>query len=206
MYSFYSVCLCVCVCECACAHMRALSHSVVSDSFWPHGLQSTRSSVLWIFQARILEWVAISSSRGSSWPKDLICASCVYCIGKQILYHWATWQVHSLYSIILYDSSICRFWYAWRLLEPVSSRYWMIAVLISNAFFFLISECDFLIAQSVTNLPAIQEICSVLQSGRSSGEGNGNPLQYSCLENSMDRRAWQATVYVVPRVRTWLSD
>ena len=30
---------------------------------------------------------------------------------------------------------------------------------------------------------------------RSSGEGNGNPLQYSCLENSMDRRAWRATVH-----------
>ena len=32
------------------------------------------------------------------------------------------------------------------------------------------------------------------------GEGNGNPLQYSCLENSMDRGAWQATVHGVPRV------
>ena len=32
-------------------------------------------------------------------------------------------------------------------------------------------------------------------SGGSSGEGNGNPLQYSCLENSMDRGAWQATVH-----------
>ena len=31
--------------------------------------------------------------------------------------------------------------------------------------------------------------------GRSSGEGNGNPLQYSCLENSMDRGVWQATVH-----------
>ena len=31
---------------------------------------------------------------------------------------------------------------------------------------------------------------SIPGSGRSSGEGNGNPLQYSCLENSMDRRAW----------------
>ena len=31
--------------------------------------------------------------------------------------------------------------------------------------------------------------------GRSPGEGNGNPLQYSCLENSMDRGAWQATVH-----------
>ena len=37
--------------------------------------------------------------------------------------------------------------------------------------------------------------------GRSPGEGNGNPLQYSCLENPMDRRAWQATVHGVARAR-----
>ena len=37
--------------------------------------------------------------------------------------------------------------------------------------------------------------------GRSSGEGNGNPLQYSCLENPMDRGAWRATVHGVTRVR-----
>jgi len=38
-------------------------------------------------------------------------------------------------------------------------------------------------------------------SGRSPGEGNGYPLQYSCLEYSMDRGAWQATVHGVTRVR-----
>ena len=38
-------------------------------------------------------------------------------------------------------------------------------------------------------------------SGRSPGEGNGNPLQYSCLENPMDRGAWWATVHGVARVR-----
>ena len=37
--------------------------------------------------------------------------------------------------------------------------------------------------------------------GRSPGEGNGNPLQYSCLENPMDKGAWQATVHGVTRVR-----
>ena len=37
--------------------------------------------------------------------------------------------------------------------------------------------------------------------GRSLGEGNGNPLQYSCLENSMDRGAWWTTVHGVVRVR-----
>ena len=38
------------------------------------------------------------------------------------------------------------------------------------------------------------------------GEGNGNPLQYSCLENPMDGRAWQATVHRVAKVQTQLSD
>ena len=37
--------------------------------------------------------------------------------------------------------------------------------------------------------------------GRSSGGGHGNPLQYSCLENPMDRRAWHSTVHRVTRVR-----
>ena len=45
------------------------------------------------------------------------------------------------------------------------------------------------------------DLGSILGSGRSPGKGNGNPLQYSCLENSMDRRAWQATVHGVTRVR-----
>ena len=42
--------------------------------------------------------------------------------------------------------------------------------------------------------------------GRSPGEGNGNPLQYSCLENPMDRGAWWATVYGVAKSQTRLSD
>ena len=43
-------------------------------------------------------------------------------------------------------------------------------------------------------------------SERSPGGGDGNPLQYSCLENPMDRGAWQATVHAVARSWTWLSD
>ena len=41
---------------------------------------------------------------------------------------------------------------------------------------------------------------------RSHGEGHGNPLQYSCLENSIDREAWQATGYGVEKSQTQLSD
>ena len=47
---------------------------------------------------------------------------------------------------------------------------------------------------------------SIPVSGRSPGEGNGNPLQYSCLENSTDGGAWWATVYRVTKSQTRLSD
>ena len=42
-----------------------------------------------------------------------------------------------------------------------------------------------------------RDLGSIPGLGRSPGEGNGNPLQYSCLENPMDRGAWRATVYGV---------
>ena len=46
----------------------------------------------------------------------------------------------------------------------------------------------------------------ILGSGRSPGEGNGNPLQYSCLENSKDRGAWQATVHGIKESWTLLCN
>ena len=51
------------------------------------------SSVHGILQARTLEQVASSYSRVSSWPKDLIHVSCIFCTGRQILYHWASCKV-----------------------------------------------------------------------------------------------------------------
>ena len=62
----------------------------------------------------------------------------------------------------------------------------------------------------VKNLPAntgdIRDSSLIPGSGSSSGEGNGNPLQYSCLENPMDRGAWWAAVHGVTRSQTRLSD
>ena len=43
----------------------------------------------------------------------------------------------------------------------------------------------------------IKDVCSIPGSGRSPEAGNGNPLQYSCLENPMDGGAWQATVHSI---------
>ena len=48
-----------------------------------------------------------------------------------------------------------------------------------------------------TNARDTREAGSIPRLLRSPGEGNGNPLQYSCLENPMDRGAWKATVYRV---------
>ena len=47
---------------------------------------------------------------------------------------------------------------------------------------------------------------SISRSGRSPGEENGNPLQDSCLEKSMDRRVWQATLHGVAKSWTQLND
>ena len=63
-------------------------------------------------------------------------------------------------------------------------------------------------AQMVNNPPATQEgdPGSIPGLGRAPGEGNGYPLQYSFLENSMDRGAWQATNHGVVKSWTRLSD
>ena len=55
----------------------------------------------------------------------------------------------------------------------------------------------------VKNLTAMQETPGwISRVGRSPGEGNGNPLQYSCLENSNDRGVWQVTLYRVTKSQT----
>ena len=51
-----------------------------------------------------------------------------------------------------------------------------------------------------------RDLGSIPGSGQSPGEVNGNPIQYSCLENPMDREAWRATVHRVAKSWTWLND
>ena len=65
--------------------------SVVSDSLRPQDCSPPGSSVHGILQARILEWITISSSRGSSPPRD---QTHVSCIGRWVLYQWATRKAH----------------------------------------------------------------------------------------------------------------
>ena len=52
----------------------------------------------------------------------------------------------------------------------------------------------------------VGDLASIPGLGRSAAEGDDNPLQYSCLQNSMDRGARMATVHDIPKSQTWLSD
>ena len=131
-----------------CVHMHAQSCLTLCD---PVDCNPPGSSVHEIFQARILKWVAISCSGGSSQPRGQTCISCVSCIGRQILYHCAKE----------------RFWgeekkQTWKFPGGLDSKE---------------SACS---AGGLGSIPG---------SGRSPGEGNGNPPQCSCLENPMDRES-----------------
>ena len=78
-----------------CMHACTVAH--LYPSLWdPMDCSPLGSSVQRILQARILECVAISSSRGSSRPRDRTRVSCISCLGRQTLYHGATREAFGL--------------------------------------------------------------------------------------------------------------
>ena len=73
-------------------HQKVKSLSCVWLFVAPWTVSSPGSSIHGIFQKRMLEWVAISFSRGSFWPRDWTWVSCIFCICRWILYHCTTWE------------------------------------------------------------------------------------------------------------------
>ena len=127
-------------------------------------------------QARVLGWVALSFSRGSF---QSIAWTCISCIGRRFLYHWATNEVPALcFSVPGHKKSPTNGAY-WRQLHlPVSS--------VTNATPGIIINNHGSIGKESACKAGDQG--SIPGSGRSLGEENANPLQYFCLENSMNRR------------------
>ena len=222
-------------------------------------------SVHGVLQARILEWVATSFSRGSSWPRD---RTRISCMGRWVPYHWAaplqgllvlskppwmllTWEclalpVRSLTDIrqTLPPLSVIRALkeeWAW-LFQPTHGNLcflgglgtvwspvpplgdtccgaslgfqWALSVVLPTKYFLIevkfrypnVREAflwTFLVAQLVQNLPVMQEPWW----GRPPGEGNSTPLQYPCLGDPVDIRAWRATVHGATESDTtqWLN-
>ena len=77
-----------------------------------------------------------------------------------------------------------------------------ISRLVQNFFSFTLYICPHGGSDSKESICSAGDLDLIPVSERSPGEGNGSPLQYSCLENSMDRGAWQATVHGVAKSRT----
>ena len=68
-----------------------------------------------------------------------------------------------------------------------------------------VSQVALVVKSPPANTGDIREVALIPGSRRSSGVGNGNPLLYFCLENPMDREAWQATVHRVAKSQTQLK-
>ena len=183
--------------------------SVTSAMSLQQWTTARQAPVYRIFQARILEWVGMPSSRGSCWPKDRTQASCI--AGR--LYHLShrpstymipilTWNYDCHFNGDHTQISIA--------LPLVSCYLWVRISLDLNLTIKLMKQ------NYVHDFPGgsdgkasaynAGDPGSIPGLGRSPGEGNGNPLQYSCLENPTDGRTWWATVHGVTESQTWLSD
>ena len=96
--SYWTVTGCVCVCVRAHTHLVA---QLCPTLFDPMDCSPPGSSVHGIFPARILGWVAIFCSRGSSRPRDWSHVSCLSCTGRRILYHCTTNLKNQKWKILL---------------------------------------------------------------------------------------------------------
>ena len=96
---WYLVWILTCVCAKSLQSCLTLCH--------PMDCSPPGSSVHWILQTRILEWVAMPSSRGSSWPRDQTHISYISCIGRSVLYHWRQLGSPSEHSLSIEQLPCC---------------------------------------------------------------------------------------------------
>ena len=164
------------------------------------------SSVHGILQARVLEWVAIPFSRGSSRPRDWTQVS--HIPGRRFNL-WATRE--ALTHVSCGSRIVGRFFYRWATREARFSYIYILSQIIfplrlqnieSSSLCYTVSPCWLSILYIVVcdNFPGgsdgkasvynVGDQGSIPGLGRSPGEGNGNPFQDYCLENPMDRGAW----------------
>ena len=151
------------------------------------------SSVHEIFQAKILEWVAISFSRGSSPPRDQTWVSCT---AGRFFTNWATREANPNPNPGGSDGkkSACNVG------DPGSISGLRRSHGERNG-----SQSVLVVKNLPVNAGDLRDAGLIPGSGRSPGGGHDNPLQYSCLENPMDRGVWQATVHRVMKSQIWLK-
>ena len=125
---------------------------------------------------------------------------------KLIPKEWKPLDIKSLTSLstnISPRTSIYAVCFSLLKIYPEVLKYYFHSFHITEIFFILL--CGSVGKESACNSGVTGDMGSTPESRRSPGKGNGNLLQYSCLENPMDRGAWQARVLEVRKNRTWLS-
>ena len=179
------------------------------------------SSVHGIFQTIVLEWVAISFSRGSSQPRARTQVSRIVDRHSTV---WATREVRMKPEFLslptLQDSETSHTNIKVSRHEHCCKS--QVLGLLGTVILFPLDFSNFSRLKK-KNQPAILQlraspvaqqsrmpakagdVGSIPGLGRLPGGGHGIPLQYSCLGNPMDRGAWQATVHRIPKTWTWLS-
>ena len=174
------MCVCVCVCMLSCVWLFAASW-IVAPGTSVHGIS----------QARILGEVAISFSGGSSWPRDQTQVSCMSpALTGGSFTNSATWYDPVIPLLCIYPEEL-----KWESQRNICTLTYMTGF-----------PCGSVVKSLPANTGDTGDTGSTPGLRRSPEVGSGNPLQYSCLENSMERGAWQATVHVVTESWTLVSN
>ena len=172
----------------------------MSDSLWPHGLYVTHQAPLSMGFPRQEYWNGLSFPS----PRDLPNPGIEPWVQSMGLLHW---QADSL-PLSHHGSPTC-------VLTDNDKKSCHSAAFMADTLMDVWLYCNYLPIRTfmgfsdgsgVKNPPAVQDVWVQSWSGRSPGKGNGNPHQYSCPGNPMDRGAWRATVLGVAKSRTQLSD
>ena len=168
----------------------------------PMDCSPTGSSIHGIFQARVLEWVAISFSRGSSWPRDWTRVSC---IAGRCFTIWATRKAHNPEEhAYTKKEEKYYFWVTLKreILPFINILKWIITKVPVGSKGYLRNSLE--LPWWLSGKESISQCRRLRFSpglGKSPWGGNGKLLQYFCLENPMDRRVWWAIVRVKSRTQ-----
>ena len=136
-----------------------------------------------------------SSHSSASWL-TLVLPSMALC-GEPGSYFWGSVSVKTSSSMAFH---VCVSYHPWLKQIPGTFKNTYLPISCNRA-----SQMALVVKNSHANAGDVRDMGSIPGLRRSPGEGNGNPLQYSCLENSMDRGVWQATVYGAAKSHTQLS-